>query len=194
MIFAVAGSQGSGKTTVIRGLGDRGYNVVERKTARSVLEDWGVTLDEVNQQLNLKMDFQEELLRRKIADDLQKDSYEINFTERSFADLFTYALVNIGQYNECSSWLDDYFTACAKAQNHYDGIFYIKSGFFQVQNDGVRSINQHYSEVYDLALKHFTHKLAYVPVIEVDLSDVEKRIDFIEHNAINITKAAQGIY
>ena len=66
MIFAIAGSQGCGKSTVLEELKNREFKVVERKTARSILTDWDVTLDEVNASLDLKMKFQEELLVRKI--------------------------------------------------------------------------------------------------------------------------------
>jgi len=44
MLIAISGSQGCGKSTVLKELKDRGYNVTERKTARSILNDWGVTL------------------------------------------------------------------------------------------------------------------------------------------------------
>ena len=195
MIFAIAGSQGCGKSTVIEGLRSRGYKVVDRKTARSVLDDWDVTLDQVNQDMELKKRFQEELLHRKIQDDLKAaDDIEIWFTERSFADLFTYALINIGQYNDCSKFSDAYYTSCAKASNHYEAVFYIQGGLFDIKNDGVRSVNQYYSEAYDLALRHFTNKMCYVPVIEISEKEVEKRVDIIEHRALNLFKAAHGVY
>lgn len=194
MIFAVVGSQGSGKTTVLNELETRGRNVVKIKTARTILSDWNVSLDEVNANLNLKRKFQDELLRRKINDDLQYvNSPDIWFTERSFADLFAYTILNIGQYNECNDWLDAYNYACIKAQNHYEGIFYLKGGLFKVEEDGVRGINQHYSKAVDLVLNHFTHTMSSVPIYEIDFVDLQQRVDFIEEKAVTLARIALGV-
>jgi predicted ATPase len=193
MIFAVVGSQGSGKSTVLQALHERGYPVVDRKTARSILDDWGVTLDDVNEDLNLKMMFQDTLLERKISDDLQHvDDPQIWFTERTFADVFGYTVFNIGQYNQCSDWLDGYYKACTKAQNHYEGIFYLKGGLFKVEDDGVRGVNQHYSKSIDLVFNHFTHTMSSAPVFEIDFVDLQQRVDFIEEKAVNLARAAHG--
>lgn len=196
MIFAIAGSQGSGKTTILNALKERGYKVVERKTARSVLTDWGLTLDEVNADIQLKMKFQEELLHRKITDDLQEaNSVDICFTERSFADLFTYALINIGQYNECNEFINNYYQTCSDAMNHYEGIFYIQAGHFAVAEDGVRSINKYYSQAYDISLKRFTLDMAITtPIIEISDPEVEKRTTMVEDMATKIARTILGVY
>ena len=69
MLFAISGSQGSGKTTVINELKNRGFPVVERKTSRSILEEWGVTLSDVNNDRPLTVKFQDEILKRKREDE-----------------------------------------------------------------------------------------------------------------------------
>jgi predicted ATPase len=195
MIFAISGSQGCGKTTVLQELKNRGYNVVERKTARSILDDWEVTLDEVNTDLHLKMKFQEELFQRKLSDDLQHvDDTEIWFTERTFVDLFGYTVLNIGQYNQCSEFLDQYHFVVAKAQNHLDGVFYLLGGLFDIKEDGVRSINEHYSTAVDLTFRHFTQTMSSCPVYEMEMKDLTKRVDFIEQKALKLARAAHGVY
>src|ERR1700722_16150455 len=100
MLVALSGAQGSGKTTVLNGLKTLGYNVIERKTARSVLADWNVSLEQVYADQDLCQKFHDELLIRKQDD--EKESYiseDLRFTERSFADLFTYALFSLGHFN-----------------------------------------------------------------------------------------------
>ena len=195
MIFAIAGSQGCGKTTVLQELKARGYNVVERKTARSILDDWEVTLDEVNTDIQLKMKFQEELFQRKISDDLQHvDDDAIWFTERTFVDLFGYTVMNIGQYNECSEFLDNYHIVVTKAQNHLDGVFHLLGGLFDVQEDGVRSVNQHYSTAIDLTFRHFTQTMTSSPVYELEMKDLNERVAFIEQKALKLSRASHGVY
>lgn len=187
MIFAIVGSQGSGKSTVLTELEKRGWPIVNRKTARSILEDWNVTLDDVNADIKLKMKFQEELVQRKITDDFEHvDDDQIWFTERSFADLFGYTVINIGQYNECSEWLNEYYNVCEKAQNHYEAIFYLRGGLFDVVDDGVRGINQHYSETADLIFNHFTHKMSRLSIFEIDFKDIQQRVDFIIEKAVKL--------
>ncbi len=195
MIFAVSGSQGCGKTTVLNELKERGYDVVDRKAARSILDDWNVSLDEVNADLDLKMKFQEELFQRKVSDDLNHvDEDKIWFTERTFVDLFGYTVMNIGQYNQCDKWLNDYHFVIQKAQNHLDGVFYLMGGLFQVREDGVRSVNEHYSTAIDLTFQHFTRTMTSAPLYEIDVVDLKERVDFIEQKAVKLFRAAHGVY
>lgn len=161
MLVAVSGSQGLGKSVLIEELRTaHNFKVIERKTSRSILSEWGVTLSEVNNNRPLTLKFQDEILARKIADEAAAiASDDVYVTERSFADLFTYAVAAIGKDNECSDWLDEYFEKCRAAQNGYAFVFYLKnSGRFSrtIQNDGVRAINWHYSQMIDLTMAHYT--------------------------------------
>ena len=154
MLIAISGSQGSGKSTVINTLKDRGYPVVEGKTSRSILEEWNVTLSQVNNDRELTVRFQDEILQRKINDDTEmaKDPSRIVFTERTLADFFTYALVAIGKDNEYSEWVNDYFDRCVKAQQIYSHNFYLTK-LNKTEHDGVRGSNQHYANMVDVVMK-----------------------------------------
>jgi cytidylate kinase len=151
MLFAVSGSQGSGKSTVIQKLTEVGYPTVERKTSRSILSEWGVTLSQVNNDRELTVQFQEEILKRKLADEFiaAKDISRIWFTERTYADLFTYALVAIGKDNEYSEWMNSYYERCRTAQASYKQNYYIEGGKFAAVADGVRGVNDHYVRLVD---------------------------------------------
>lgn len=161
MLVAISGSQGSGKSTVLKELKGLGFNIIERKTARSILTDWGVTLDAINANFDLKMAFQDELITRKYHDELEAySSDEVFFTERTFSDLFTYALIAFGQYNRYDEWLDTYFKNCKLYCQNYSHVFYIKSKFFNnIENDGVRSINTHYSRLIDHTMLDITEQM-----------------------------------
>ncbi len=158
MIIAISGSQGSGKTTVLFQLKNKGFNVIERKTARSILNDWGISLDAVNQNFDLKKAFQAELVKRKYHDEIELAlSDELYFTERTFADLFTYSLIAFGQYNKFDEWLDNYYKKCQEHCITYSHVFYLQSKFSKnIEHDGVRSTNQHYSRMIDTVMLDIT--------------------------------------
>ena len=154
MLVSICGSQSCGKSTLIAELAAQGYEVVTRKTSRSILTEWEMTLDQVNENNDLTCKFQEEILKRKLEDD--RSSYEkahkVTFTERSFADLWTYALVAMGSNNSYSDWLDDYYHKCMAAQQIYDKVYYLRAGHFKPDHDGVRGSNRHYSRLVDLTM------------------------------------------
>lgn len=159
-IVAVSGSQGAGKTTVINSLHKMGYPIIQRKTSRSILTEWNVSLSEVNNNAELTMRFQEEIIKRKFMDEKEAMvSDDVVFTERTYGDLFAYALVALGKDNEFSDWLSDYYLQCMEYQQSYDLVFYLTAGHFDVQADGVRATNRHYSKMVDLVMGEFTRQL-----------------------------------
>jgi len=160
MLIAISGSQGSGKSSIISALSELGYITITRKTSRSILSDWGVTLTQVNSDNELTCKFQDEILKRKLEDDsvvekmhkLGKLGASVVVTERSFADLWTYALVAMGSNNSYSDWLDEYYRKCMAAQQVYDKVYYLRAGHFKPEHDGVRGSNRHYSRMVDLTM------------------------------------------
>lgn len=187
MLIAISGSQGSGKTTLINELKALGYPTVGRKTARSILDEWGVTLDAVNSDFALKQAFQDELVRRKYNDELEASlSPDLWITERTFSDLFTYSLISFGQYNEYDSWLDAYFEKCKEYCLNYNHVFYITSKF-QIEKDGVRSINKHYSRMIDQIMLDITKQMIYDEKVSIiDTADMSARLTIITNKIEDI--------
>jgi predicted ATPase len=186
MLIAISGSQGSGKSTVLNELRALGYPVIERKTARSILDEWGVSLDTVNASFDLKLAFQDELVRRKYNDELEATlSPEVYFTERTYSDLFTYSLISFGQYNKYDEWLDRYFETCQTyCHASYEHVFYIESKFFNnIEKDGVRSINRHYSRLIDHTMLDITRQMIYDNKITIiETPNLTERVDIIIKN------------
>lgn len=164
MLIAICGSQGSGKSTVLNELKKLGQNVVERKTSRSILTDWGVTLQEVNSDINLTFKFQEEISKRKLADEQEyKNSDELWFTERTHTDLFVYTLASIGKDNDNSEWLNKYYTTCTRNNIGYSAVFCLPAGVFKLEHDGVRGSNEHYANNIALLMDHYQTAMADSP-------------------------------
>lgn len=182
MLVAVSGSQGSGKSTILKALDDSGFKCVKTKTSRSILADWNVTLQEVNSDFDLTVRFQDEIIKRKYADELvAAESSDIWFTERTFADLFTYALVTLGKDNRFSEYLDQYYIKCMQLQQSYDLVYYLKAGHFAIENDGVRGAGSHYSRMVDLVMYDFTEQMTHTSLLtKIDTPNLAQRLALIK--------------
>ena len=193
MLVAISGSQGSGKSTIIQEIEKRGYKVVNRKTSRSILTDWGVTLQQVNNDHELTKKFQDEIIKRKEEDEqielASAYEYPIVFTERTYADLFTYALISIGKDNEHSEWMDHYYNECMKRQQSYGLVFYLPAGVFTVVHDGVRGSNQHYSTMVDVTMKEFTEQMTHPTRLNViKTPDLQQRVSIIIEQSLSFIR------
>lgn len=154
-IIAISGSQGQGKSTVLASLGELGYNILPHKTSRSILNEWGYTLNDLNKDFELKKKFQEEcLIRHKQYCTVNDD--KLYFTERSFADIFVYALFSLGIFNEYDEWISDFYHKCKVAQREtYKNIIYLAGNNIKAKDDGTRSTNYHFGMCVDWAINHY---------------------------------------
>jgi len=178
MLIAISGSQGSGKSTILNELKKQKYNVIERKTSRSILSDWNVSLDEVNSDVELSLKFQEEIINRKHNDEFSAViSPQIWFTERTFIDVSVYNIINLAKYNEHNAFINQYHEKCVRMTQTYSLVFYLQGGLFSVQNDNVRGINMHYSKLVDMMmLEHLTNSVLPDRLIKVNTPSLESRI------------------
>ncbi len=179
-LFAISGSQGTGKTTIINELPSI-FNKIERKTSRSILSDWQVSLSEVNSNPKLTLQFQEEIIKRKYQDELAAvKSDQIYVTERTYTDLFVYALFALGSDNRYSDWLNQYYDKCKMYQQQYREIFFIKGQHFIPVNDGVRATNQHYSNAVDQVMHTYTNEMSQSYQLITDGNHIN-RVQLITH-------------
>lgn len=181
MLISVSGSGGCGKSTILGKLKQQGFNVVERKTSRSILNEWGITLEEVNVNPATALRFQDEILSRKYEDEYElSQSSDIWFTERTFADLCTYFLVSFGKLNDFNAAINEYYKRCIKHQQLYDKVFYLKSGHFSPERDGVRGSNIHYSRMIDLVMFDLTNQMTPSNRLTIiDTPCLEQRLELI---------------
>lgn len=183
MLISICGSQGSGKSTILHELQNLGYNVITRKTSRSILTDWKITLDQVNNDPDLTIKFQNEIINRKFQDEeiaqLAAPS-SVWFTERTYADLMTYFLISTGKDNRFSDEINDYYKKCISHQQAYDKVFYLKAGHFVPEHDGVRGTNVHYSRMADLTMLDLTQQMTPPNKLTIiDTPCLEQRLNII---------------
>lgn len=187
MLVALSSSQGAGKTTILKSLKDLGFHIIERKTSRSILNEWGIPLEEINRDPSLTIKFQEEIIKRKYEDDISQHdqmSDQIIFTERTFADLFAYTMAAIGSQNTYSEWINNYYEQCMLYQQCYDKVFYLKAGHFNVQPDAVRSTNHHFSRMMDLVMKEYTIQMSGPTVEIIDTPMLDERVRIILYRTL----------
>lgn len=196
MLVAISGSQGSGKTTILKKLEAKGYPIIERKTSRSIQTEWGVSLEDIIKDPDLVVKFQDEILVRKLKDELhgQRKSgmtYDvrtrITFTERTYADLFAYAVIWLGRENRFNEYLNDYYLKCMRAQQTYDAVYYVKGGKFPIVMDPNRAaVNQHYGRMVDLTMYDFTSQMTTPNRLNViDVVDAEIRTEMIDTQVLS---------
>lgn len=183
MLISISGSQGSGKSTLLEELSKRGHKIITRKSARSILKDWDVSLDQVNGDHELTIDFQNEITKRKWNDEKEAvaDKNNIWFTERTHADLFVYALVDLGRKNSYSSWLSKYYKTCLEHNQYYEQVYFLRAGHFSVEHDGVRGSSVHYSRMVDLTMLDVTQTMVHPTKFRIlETPDLSLRADIID--------------
>lgn len=168
-------------TSTLKAISDMGFPVVQRKTSRSILTDWDITLDEVNKDPNLAIRFQEEIITRKFNDEIAfSEQYPdtLVFTERTYADLFAYTMASMGAQNEYCDWINKYFDRCLQLQQSYAHVFYLKP--IGVTPDGVRSENIHFGQMIDLIMLNYTEQMTLSSKLDVvNQSTIQNRANQI---------------
>lgn len=184
-LIAISGSQGSGKTTILNELQKLGYKTITRKSARSILDEWQVTLPQVNADEELTKRFQEEITKRKFDDEHHAiKSKDVWFTERSHVDLFTYALITLGKNNAHSSWVDSYYGMCKQYNDNYHSIFYLTAGHFSPAHDGVRGSNQHYSTMVDATMIKFLKEMTQFDGGDYGLGSIDDTLQIVDVDTV----------
>ena len=169
----ITGSPGSGKTTIIRGLRNRGYMVFD-EFSRSLIKGF----ESKNLFLKDPMNFSAKLLERRIkqfndANKNKKMKNNLVFYDRGIQEISGY-LKAIGLEN--SSWekkLTDY---------RYDKVFIAPPWKEIYINDKQRFETYKEAKIYYRFIKasyEIKHELIEIPKI-----DIESRIDFVESHVL----------
>lgn len=191
MIIGISGSQGQGKSTLITAAIESGGGETRSslfldghlQTARDILKKWNYSLSEVNKYLPLKIRYQEQLLsdhRNSLR--IIRNSGRTYLVERTFADIFVYALVSVGAFNEYSDWLNNYAEECMAAQQSLlDWSVYLSGRKYIPEEDSVRSTNPYFSSMIDILIKKYTEEFSMDKGVEISVEDLDERVKALLH-------------
>lgn len=174
-IVGISGAQGQGKSTtideVIKADPDN-FSKISAQTSREILNEWGYKLSDVNAYIPLKINFQNELLKRhrrilfSYKNNLPSEN-KFFLVERTFADIFTYALVTVGPFNQYSAWLNQYYEKCKEAQKIFSAVIYLSGRDYVPEDDGVRSINTHFSNMVDNLVVKYNREFSFNTLFQI---------------------------
>lgn len=178
MIVSISSAQGQGKGTLLSALAqDSDIEVMDSLNSRTILRQMDTSLAEVNSDRTLKKGFQQRVLDSQIQADKDALSSGILVRDRSYWDIFAYALVTLGPFNDCSDWLNNYYHACKEAHSKYcSGVIFLET-LLTPSNDGVRSCNRHFSNLIGNTIwKYTTENSTHKPVMSISTLDMKTRI------------------
>jgi hypothetical protein len=95
--------------------------------------------------------------------------------ERSFIDILTFSVLNLGRFNDLSSWLDDFESLCLENQSKI-GLTVKLNYYLKPKYDGVRPVNRQFNEAYDAYLERL-FSLLNLPLLKIFS---KSRIDRVE--------------
>lgn len=138
LFIAFTGPASSGKTTLVNHLSDifsLNYNVYTvNEIVRSVLKEWGLTLEELLAKPNEFYKFQSECLTRQIETENQllQSDYDIVLLDRSVHDYFVYAALGLPPH-----MYDKYRQQFKDVTSNYDMLIYCEP--LEFVDDGIRT-------------------------------------------------------
>jgi len=162
-IITVSAAQGQGKSTFIRDVLANSKHAVnidvyQGKTARAVITEMGVSLDEIYHNSKLLMEFQDRVLEKHydIFEFQSQCKKPFMIVERSFIDIAVFSIINLGRLNEYSTWLDNFVGVCLKEQQtKIKHALYIPMSIISIKNDTIRPFNMNYNFAYDSVLANY---------------------------------------
>ena len=181
MLIAICGTQGAGKTTLLNALKNVGYNVVGKETSRTILDDWGLTLQEVYSDHKKMKTFQELLIEAK---EQEEEDYlecdDIWFTDRSYVDVLAYTVMVLGYREEHSQWLSDYHARCYSGEQKYYKVMYVDRLDITLRNDGVRNTNEVYANAVKSVMLDYYIKFNKPNILTINKGSVIERVGMVE--------------
>ena len=173
MRIALAGSSGTGKTTIANWIQAKYRLELNPVGSRSVSKAMGFDSPYDVDKAGRRAEFQTKLLLDKMSWEAGRDSF---VTDRTTLDNLLYTALH-DVYSVSNETID---LAC-KALNNYDYIIYFPmNSFCDIAGDPQRVSGVAYHRLYDAALFGFIEKFSKGSVITLEQSDLEERKTFLE--------------
>jgi len=168
--YAVSGVASSGKTTIIKLLEKKGYNVVHESATEFVTQQFakGYTIDQIRKNQGR---FQEVILQLKLFYEDLLNPDEITFIDRGMPDTVAfYKLYNLDMPEYMKKAIEE---ASYKKVFLFERLPLIQEDFRPEPEEEIAQMHEHNKKAYE----ELGHTIVHVPVMPV-----EKRLQFILDN------------
>lgn len=190
-VVGLSGAQGGGKSTLLEGLKQRGWQVDDFKVSRYVQAQLGWPhLNRVMESAETMQHFQEEVLTCKLKRDRELRwgrPSGVVLTERTFADIQAYTtywsweLVDARKWTlrEASAWLHSYTQRCIEAQKQcYDAVLMLPYMSHMVWNGDPNRASFSSVNIIWENLESFTNRFELIsqPKFYIRAASIEDRV------------------
>ena len=181
MLVALSGAQGQGKSTILASLKDEGYNTLDVRTSRNCLKDINMSLSDVMKHAPLMASHQIRVINRHYETlQMYSEMESLYFCERSFADIYAYALLVLGPHNEYNDWLVHFHEQCLEYQKEvFHSVIYLAGNHIKTEDDGVRSTNMEFGKIVD-SIIYQKLQIFSENIVQITTSDHTERVNLIK--------------
>lgn len=173
--IVLTGGPCSGKTSVIRELEKRGFNVLQETAKEIVAARRHILMTKEESDIRQKLIFNEQFAKEKNA---EKNNFELLFLDRSLIDGLAYSLLYSGEDS-----VKKYLPFVEKQK--YDSVFVLE--LLPFNSEGFRAGNETEEEarkIHESIIKTYK-SFGYEPII-VPVMPIKERVEFILKNISNL--------
>ena len=190
-VIGLSGPQGGGKSTLLKGLKEKGYHVDDFKVSREVQKRLGWdSLEHAYDSAETMMQFQNTILtvkRDRDLDNIMSDEHEIILTERTFADIAVYTqmwtekllLADKWDLEQATKFTLNFYRDAGELQYLYAGNIYLPSmPHIKWEDDPHRAKQEDILEFEaNISMFFDSWQPAEIPFFHVTAASVEDRIE-----------------
>lgn len=163
----LSGTQGSGKTTILKSTewNNKPVIIALNTSSRQIVSELGIKFDdEYYSNPSLIRSFQIAVLKSKIEQDLanlQRDTEAVVvLTDRTYLDLQVYTTVNLGNYPSQVAFIEKYNKLCTSLNKLvYDDIILTPFPDFKANGDNVRPTSPIYQQLVHYSMRSRSSEL-----------------------------------
>ncbi len=171
-----SGAEGTGKTTLVKEVSRQLEVPAVLGVVRDVLKGMGLaTPPTFGTDADLALKFQKRLFEKKSME--EKFIQAPFLADRTSIDMFSYTLSSLGRESKSQDFLKQYYQACVDyARLMYHFHFFVPTGRFAIEDDGVRNTLQYNATMMHYIILGMLCDL-HLPFHIIQSVDLQDRID-----------------